>query len=137
MIINQLDHVTPVGEVIETSVCTVWMGSDGIVRNVFHLKVEVTLPDAIETNKANLEVGGGNKIVCLIDARNVKSSNREAREFGARPETVDQRTAAAILIGSPVSRAIGTLFMKLSRPPYPSRLFTSETEAVDWLKEFL
>lgn len=131
-----VEQITEKEKVHKTRVAEIWRGEDGIVRNVFLPQAEVTLPDAIEINKANIEVGGGNKIVCLIDARKVKSSDREVREFGSRPETIEQLTASAILVGSPLSKTIGMLFIKLSPPPYPSRLFTSETEALEWLKGF-
>jgi hypothetical protein len=46
-------------------------------------------------------------------------------------------SAAALLIGSPLTRAIGNFFMGLNKPLIPTRLFTSETEALAWLKGFV
>jgi hypothetical protein len=36
-----------------------------------------------------------------------------------------------------VARAIGNFFMGLNKPLIPTRLFTSEAEALGWLREFV
>ena len=41
------------------------------------------------------------------------------------------------LIRSPLARAIGNFFRGLNKPLFPTRLFTSEPEAMAWLRSFL
>jgi hypothetical protein len=43
----------------------------------------------------------------------------------------------ALLVGSPMSRAIGNFFIGLNKPLIPTRLFVSEPEALAWLRGFL
>ena len=43
--------------------------------------------------------------------------------------------ATAVIVGSPISRALGTLFLKLSRPARPVKLFLDEEEAVRWVAD--
>ena len=38
---------------------------------------------------------------------------------------------------SPLTRAIGNFFLGLNKPLMPTRLFTSEEEALAWLKTFV
>ena len=45
--------------------------------------------------------------------------------------------AQAIIVDSPVSRLIGSFFLGLNKPPFPTKLFTSEADAVEWLKGYL
>jgi hypothetical protein len=42
----------------------------------------------------------------------------------------------AMVVGSPVQRMLGNIFLKISRPPYPSQLFADEGSALLWLKTF-
>jgi hypothetical protein len=71
----------------------------------------------------------------LADIRHVKAIEREAREvYRSREKYNMEVTALAILVGSPLSRAIGNFFIGLSRMPMPTRLFTSEADAIRWLK---
>jgi hypothetical protein len=50
---------------------------------------------------------------------------------------VDQRLvfATALIVPSTLSRAIGSFFLGLSRPPGPTKLFESYEAALPWLGE--
>lgn len=43
--------------------------------------------------------------------------------------------AAAILIDSKISSYFANIFLKFSKPKFPTRLFTNEEEALNWLQE--
>jgi hypothetical protein len=58
---------------------------------------------------------------------------RAAREYFVSDEAVANYSAVAILVQSPVSRVIGTFFMKLSQHQVPTRLFTDRDEAERFL----
>jgi len=65
----------------------------------------------------------GKKTPVFTDIRGVKSITREARLFVSSEDSVKVCSAASILIGSPVSKVIGNLFLGLNKPPYPTKLF--------------
>jgi len=46
-------------------------------------------------------------------------------------------SARALLIESLVGQVIANFFISLNKPTVPTRLFTSEVEAVAWLKTFI
>ena len=46
-------------------------------------------------------------------------------------------TAAALLVLSPMARAIGNFFMGLNKAVIPTRIFTSEPLAIEWLQPYL
>ena len=123
-------------EVIETRISRKWLDEDGILRIIMLPKVAVTLPDVKADMATYEQATGGKKCPVLVDIRDLKSMDREARAFGSAngPEHL---LAAALLISSPVSRVIGNLFLGLNRPSIPIRLFTSEVEAVEWSKNFV
>ncbi len=125
-------------EVIETRVARIWLGKDGIVRLIYILdNTELTRADAEENIVAIAKAGGGRKRLLLADIRKIKSADRESRVFSASAAAVKVITALAIFISSPVGKVLGNIFMRINNPPYPTRLFTSEAEAIEWLKGFI
>ena len=69
--------------------------------------------------------------------RAIKFATREAREIPSRPQNANYVVAMAILQNNALSNIVANLFVNFSKPPYPTRLLTSEDEAVAWLKEFI
>ncbi len=124
-------------EALATRVNKVSLGEDGIVR-VIHLPgVEVTLEDAKETMAAYLKLNKGKRRPLFVDTKTMKSLAREARQYYAGEEAAMVASAVAIIVGTPVSRVLGNFYLGLSNPHLPSRLFSSEEEALTWLKEYL
>jgi hypothetical protein len=109
----------------------------GIVRAELLPHVDVDGADAAEAVAAIARLGGGRKRPVLVDLRRLKSMNREARAYFAGPVTARVESAAALLVGSPLTRAIGNFFLGLNKPCFPTRLFTSEGEALAWLTGFV
>ena len=118
-------------------VARLWLGDDGIVR-IKHLPgAEMTLEDAKETMSAFLKITKGKICPIYCDTTQQKAMTREARNYYASEEAAKVASAVAIIVGTPVSRVLGNFYIGLSRPLIPSRIFTSEEEALDWLKGFL
>ena len=69
-----------------------------------------------------------------MDITEIDGMTREARQYFAGPETAKVESAAALLIKSPLTRAIGNFFLGFNKPLFPTRLFTSTEEALLWLK---
>jgi hypothetical protein len=72
----------------------------------------------------------------LIDIRDMLFIDSKTRAYAAaqyRPHVA----AAAILIDSKISSYFANIFLKFSKPKFPTRLFTDENEAVKWLNEQL
>ncbi len=62
--------------------------------------------------------------------------DRAARYVFATTRTEPISCAMGLLVDSPVSRIIANFFLGLDKLPFVTRLFTSETEAVGWLRQF-
>ena len=76
------------------------------------------------------------RLPMLVDVRTVSAIDREARAHLAGPEGARINSAVALLVGSPLSQAIGNFFLGLNKPLIPCRLFTTEPEALAWLRGF-
>jgi hypothetical protein len=114
-----------------------WLGEDGIVRIIHIPGAEVTLENAKETMAAYLKVYKGKRRALLVDTKTMKSIAREARKYYAGPEAAKVASAVALIVATPVSRVLGNFYIGLSNPHLPSRLFSSEDEALEWLKGYL
>lgn len=124
-------------EAITTKVSKVWLGEDGIARVIHTPNAEVTLEDAKETMAAYLKINKGKRLPLFVDTKTMKSLAREARHYYAGEEAAKVASAVAIIVGTPVSRVLGNFYIGLSNPHLPSRLFTSDAEALEWLKGYL
>lgn len=124
-------------EVIETRTGRSWLRHDGILQAESHPDSEHRLQDAIENLAASARLARGVQRPALICLRQIKSMNREARQYYSGPESAKLFVAAALLIDSPVARVIGSFFLGLNKSSIPTRVFSSETEAIDWLRSYL
>ena len=118
-------------------VAKLWLGEDGIVRIIHLPGAEVTLEDAQETMAAYLKLYKGKRRPLFIDTKTMKSMSRETRKYYASEEAAKVVSAAAIIVGTSVSRVLGNFYIGLSNPHLPSRLFSSEDEALEWLRGYL
>jgi hypothetical protein len=107
------------------------------VRIIWDPGAEVTLDDARQTMAAYLKINKGKRRPLLVDTKTMKSLAREARKYYAGEEAASVACAVAIIVGTPVSRVLGNFYIGLSNPRLPSRLFTSEDEALKWLQTYL
>ncbi len=80
------------------------------------------------------ELGAGEKVLVLADVTHLKKADAESRAFGAGPEFAAAVQAMGAVVGSPVSAMIGNFFLRVSKPLYPVRLFTTAEAAERWLK---
>lgn len=86
---------------------------------------------------ANLvELAGGVRRPLLCDLRRVKTMHREARAYFSGPAT-EGWSATALVIDSPLTRAIANFFMGLNKPRVPTRMFGSHHDAEPWLHGFV
>lgn len=123
-------------ERFKTRNATMWLEEDGIVHAVYTSGARETIDDAIEDSAMQAKVARGKKKPILVDMRGFKNMDRGAREYFAK-ESAKITTAAALLVDTPVSKVLGNLLIGLNRLSHPVKLFTSEAEAVEWLKKFV
>src|SRR5262245_21185384 len=121
-------------ESIETRTETITLGVDGIVRCVVRPGARMSLEDARQNIAAVAQVGAGQRVPVLVDGRRVHYVSREARDFLAGEEVARVQSACALWVSSPVSVVIANFFLGINKPQYPTRLFSSEHEAVAWLR---
>jgi hypothetical protein len=124
---------------ISTSKARVWLDQDDILHyaRLPGNKASTTKEDAEELMACTWELAGHRRLPLLVDVRTVKAIDRDARAHLAGPAGARLNSAVALLVGSPLSRAIGNFFIGLNKPLIPCRMFSLEAEALAWLRGFL
>jgi len=125
------------GKALKTPAYTTWMGDDGIARTIVKEGLEIGIKEALENTTAVSSLFKGKNFPLLVDSRDIKYITKEARDHFSMRNRESVVNALAILIHSPLSRIIGNFFMGLNKPRVPARLFTSEEEALLWLKKYV
>jgi hypothetical protein len=138
----QLQKKTTEPEIeVKTRNARVWLDEGGIVRIVSSSDVMETLLEDAEANVAVItKISGGMRRPCFIDARRRKSASRDARMYYVK-KFPDVTTAVAILQDSPAVKVFVNFMLGLNKTinqgKFPARLFTSEKEAIEWLKKYI
>lgn len=122
--------------IFTTRSAKIWIDNDNIIHAVIAEKAELNLEDAIENMKIIDEIANGISKVVLSDIRLAKSATKEHRDYFTTKEVSQKTTASALLVKSPLSKVIGNLFLKITKPHYRLRIFTTEKEAILWLKKY-
>jgi hypothetical protein len=105
---------------------------DGTLRLCWVRGVRITGSLAVAAMAAVDDVNGDRGRPLLVDMSGVAALAREARAVFTRPCSA---TRIAIMGISSVDRVIATFGLRLSNPPIPARFFTSERDALTWLRD--
>jgi len=120
--------------VVDVSKGRVVRSEDGVIAVLWDPGVVVEVADIETVLEAELSLLGTDDAIVMVDSREVRSMTRAAQRLTAQHPIAERTLALAILIAGPVSRMLGNFFLNVSRPSYPTRLFTDEELARAWLR---
>lgn len=120
---------------IRTAVADVYVEVDGTLVLHFRQQARLVGEHGAEVVRAHVAAAKGRKLRTLADVRGIVSNDRATRELAAGPAVAAVTLRMAVLVGDPLSRTLGNFFLRVSRPAYPTRIFTDEAAARRWLAE--
>lgn len=121
--------------VIENENIIIWKVPQSKVIRVYHKEGKTTLENMVNlVNLLHANFFKKEKILFINYIKHVTNSSKDMRQLGLNQKSLEMTKALALLVTSPISRLIGNFFMRLVNSPYPTRLFTSEQEALIWLE---
>jgi len=130
-------QVPPGIEVHEHLTSTWWIEPDGILCSVSKKNAPDISREQSLAQLADLKrVTGGKKMCMLLEITYGRPAKREDREFLAE-ELAKVIKALALVSNSALGKMVANLFFNLKPPPYPTKMFTNELEAREWLKQYL
>ena len=112
-----------------------WLRPEGIVQLVWAPRTMVLLEDATAALEEMAQLTGGRRSPLLVDMRETGPLDRATRAELTRRS--DLQSAVALVAGTPLSRMMANFFLRVSEPPFPTRLFDDEASAIVWLQAFL
>jgi hypothetical protein len=97
-------------------------------------KCTLDLETAKAMTKAGDEWNGTALCANLVDIRDMLFVDSKVRNYAAA-QYRSHVAGSAILLGSRFTVTFANLFMKFSKPKVPTKLFTKEDDAIQWLKD--
>lgn len=112
------------------------LGNDGIVRKKFFNDIDIEVEDGVENLAAVRKLTNDKPYLVLSDGRVNARVSPEARAFSASAEASRNRVAEAMLVNSVATRLTANFYIRFNKPLTPTRIFTDEQKAIEWLKKF-
>jgi len=122
---------------LKTKATLTHLRDDGIMVVETSTTEHFSLDDAKEAIVSQAVVSKGQKRPLLVFLRDIKFMSREARAYIGGPEAEKNVSASALVINSTVGRVLGNFMIGFNKTLYPTKLFTDEDDAIEWLKGYL
>jgi hypothetical protein len=116
---------------------TVRLRSDGIMQYNVRPNPEYSVKDVIAANEAAAQIGGGKAYPNLVIIETFLNADAESRQYAASEESNRYTIADAFVVNSVALKLIGNFYIKVNKPVRPTRIFSTEEDAVNWLYTFL
>lgn len=115
----------------------VMLRTDGVVQLDYSPCDRITLQAAQYGNARHRELRPGCKSPVLLTGGKVGNVEYKAQRFASTTDVRDVTSAVALVTHSFMERHLAKMFIMYHRPPYPARVFSTESEALAWLRGFL
>src|SRR5262245_41104016 len=118
----------------ETKTARIALNEQGLLIVRVKDGAQQSLSDAKENLALAVAETQGRRRPLLIDIRTSQPLEADARHHYSGQTLVERFSALALLIdGSPFGRMLGNVYLRIARPGLPTRLFSDEERALEWL----
>jgi hypothetical protein len=114
-----------------------YLRKDGIMYISISPEREETVELVKEMVKKMGEMVNYKKVPLLARHEEFALPGKANRDYWATKEACPYSKADAFMINSMAMKLISNFYLKFSKPERPTRMFTDEKEAIEWLKAFL
>jgi len=130
---KQNDHMIVEKKELRTAVLS--LREDGIVQMNMKAADEFSLDDARECAEAIQQIAKNKKVALLGVIDHYVSMDKDVREFWASELLENCIKCEAFVIENVSMKMIAKFYILFNKPKRPTQLFTSEKNALSWLKE--
>lgn len=109
---------------------------DGVIELICGDDVHYRRTHIEEINKGLDQLAGDKRVPLLVLVGIQSSISKDGREYAASEESTKYSVAEAYVIRNVAQRIVGNFYIRMDKPPVPTRLFTSKDEAEKWLGKF-
>lgn len=122
-------------QIFETRLVKAWMRSDRIFQEVFKDGVEVSVSEMREIVMIAHKYFPKKNLI-YVNMSKVKSVPYETRQYLKTEEASIYVKAVALKVESKVSAVIANFINLVNRTEFPTKVFTDEDKAIEWLTEY-
>lgn len=123
-------------EIVCTKINEKYVDDDGILRIKVIEGAHIDLESIKEDGLVNMQLTNNKRSLALYDSRAFFTIEPDAREY-LRSGIIDPtRIATAVLTDRLATKILVNFFIRFNKPQTPMKMFTSEKQALKWLKEF-
>lgn len=123
--------------VINTSTAEVSLTDGGCVVARIRADARQSLADARENLAATIQASAGVRRPLLIDISRCAPLEPEVRHwYSGERLTVSFLALGLVVEASPFGRMMGNVYLRIAKPGIPTRLFTDEPSAFEWLERW-
>jgi hypothetical protein len=108
---------------------------DGLLVYSYKDGAVIEEADARSTIALGAKLAANGPLPTLVLMSRVRRVAGAAREVFTSAENEQISRQVALVVWSPLSRVIGNFFLGLNKPKFPTRLFTAESAALEWLRQ--
>lgn len=119
---------------VETEYMKLWK-EQGVIYCIFTPDLDMNIEVAKYCVAERIAFSNGRSYPCLINMQGIKSFTKEARDYMAVEGSACIK-AGALVVNTPLSRMLGNMFLAINKPAVPTKLFTDEKQAEEWLQQY-
>jgi hypothetical protein len=114
-----------------------YLRTDGIMYVRISPEKEETVELVKEMVKKMGEMVNYKQVPMLAKHEEFALPGKANRDYWAKKESCPYSKADAFMINSMAMKLISNFYLSINKPERPTKMFTDEKEAIEWLKTFL
>ena len=118
----------------QTPTALVALNDDRIITVRVKPGVAQTVSDAEKNLAAALDLRNGERRPILVDIRDAVPLDADVRRYYSGQVLVGFTCLALLIKANPLGRMIGNVYLRIANTEIPTRLFTDEGAALQWLR---
>lgn len=122
---------------IDLDIANISIRSDGIMHVTMKNKEEFGIDEVKLIRRTRKELAQGKSYPILYTGDKLVLPTKEARAYMAEKTDQELAKAEAMIIKSLPQRMIASTYIRINKPKCPTRFFENESDAIEWLKEFV
>ncbi len=122
---------------IDLDIANISIRSDGIMHVTMKNKEEFGIDEVKLIRRTRKELAQGKSYPILYTGDKLVLPTKEARAYMAEKSDQELAKAEAMIIKSLPQRMIASTYIRINKPKCPTRFFENESDAIEWLKEFV
>jgi hypothetical protein len=120
---------------VEIEVATLTLINENVIKITYKTGVNVGLSDVKEIEQICVDFSKGRKFYCLTMAMGIHSNiTQDAQRYLSHDADIVPRIlGSAIVLTTLPIRILARFFIQFHKPKYPTKIFSSEQEAMLWI----